>query len=379
MQYEQAEAVRVNVLVMRSLNDILTAVAERFDLQLERSNPAGGGFSGAEVFRVVAADGREFAFRKTPQKFALPEERLRALHGLLAAVHRSGVVEISVPRIPGARINSDSPQDISLLTGKAAPSPDPWIRFGTDLWQVEPWMPGSSISRGEVSQQHQQSALHRLHDYHAAAADHVSQGNHSVWFRNSQEPSPAILRRQKITEELLNGGMETLWQQAASDPDPCFRNSAFGACRVLSDRLTWLHQELTGLTKQLFAVQPVLRDVWRAHVLFTDDRVTGLIDLSAAASDHVAIDAARLLRSWFGTETGRLIDAVTEFASQQSFNRAERQLMRALDASSVLLSPLTWIRRRTGAAERGAFPPEMQARFDEVTAIAQAFEPLPME
>ncbi len=362
---------------MRSLDCILTAVAGQFDLQVEQSNLAGGGFSRAEVYRVLAAGGREFAFRKTPQHVALPEERLRALHSLLAAVHRSGMVEIPVPYRPGAGPNGDSTQNRPLRTGNAAAVHDPWIRFGTDIWQVEPWMPGSSIRGGEVRQKHQQSALHQLHAFHAAAADHVSRGHHSVWFRKAVEPSPAVVRRLEITDELWNGQLQILRRKAAGDPDVGFRKAASAVFRVLDDRLPWLHRELTHLAACSFPIQPVLRDVWRAHVLFTDARVTGLIDLSAAATDHVAVDAARLLRSWFGTDSGQLLPAVSEFESRQSFSRTERQLLRVLDASSVLLSPVTWIRRRSDTVEQGSCPPEMLLRIEEVAAVAEAFQPLP--
>ena len=325
----------------------------------------------------MATEGREFAFRKTPWTVALSEERLRALHGLLAAAHRTGMVEIPVPHRHGPRPIGEPVEERPLLIRNTMPANDPWIRFGTDLWQVEPWMPGTSVRGGEISQKQVHSSLERLHAFHAAAADYVSHGNQSVWFRNSQEPSPAILRRQKITEELLKGGMEILHHQAAADPDSSFRRIAAGVFNELDARLQWLHQQLTLLADQTFTIQPVMRDVWRAHVLFTDDRVTGLIDLSAAASDHVTVDVVRLLRSWFAADNARILQAIARFESSKCFNESERRLLRALDASSVLLSPVTWIKRRTGVDEPGSCSPEMLARFEEVASIAQAFEPLP--
>ena len=57
----------------------------------------------------------------------------------------------------------------------------------------------------------------------------------------------------------------------------------------------------------------MLRDVWRAHVLFTEDEVTGLIDLTAVASDHVTVDLTRLVRSWFGADVTQVRNAVEQF------------------------------------------------------------------
>lgn len=357
---------------------MLRTVASRCELQLENARLVSGGFSGAEVFQATTVDGRTLAFRKTPQHVALQDERLRALHRLLMAVWRSGMTEIPVPFVPGPDREAERTDELTSLVGNSTTANrDPWVRIESDLWQVEPWMPGSPLRGNAVTPERLRSALERLHSFHSAAAEHVAVGNRSGWFRNSVEPSPAILRRRDIAGELLKGQLQFLKQHAARDPDSGFHKTSAAVFRVLDDRLSWLHRELTRLADQLFSIQPVLRDVWRAHVLFTADRVTGLIDLTAAATDHVAVDFVRLFRSWFGMDTGRLIGAVTELASQQSFNQAEWQLLRALDASSVLLSPLTWIRRRAGAVEREACPAEMLTRFEEVAAIAQAFEPLP--
>ncbi len=356
---------------------MLHTVASRFELQLENARLVSGGFSGAEVFQATTGDGRTLAFRKTPQSAVLPEERLRALHRLLTAVRQSGMAEIPVPVVPGPNRDAERPDELtSLIRNSTTANRDSWVRIGSDLWHVEPWMPGTAIRGNAVTPERLCSAMERLCSFHLAAATHVAAANQSAWFRNSVEPSPAILRRRDVAGELLNGQLPILRHQAASDPDSDFRNLAATVFHVLDERLPRLHRELTHLAARSFPIQPVLRDVWRAHVLFTNDRVTGLIDLSAAASDHVAVDAARLFRSWFGTDSEQILQAVSKFESRHSFNRTERQLLRALDASSVLLSPVTWIRRRSGTVGPGSCPPDLLARFEELATIAQAFEPI---
>lgn len=340
---------------------MLRSVAAMFHLFPDDARLIGGGFSGAEVFQVTMSDGRMLAFRKMAQHVALPDERLRALHRLLSDVHQSGLAEIPVPLFPDETRT------------------DPWVRVGENAWQVEPWMPGTALRGSAVSPACRRSALERLRKFHAAAAGNVAAGNQSAWFRNSMEPSPAVLRRRDITVDLLNGQSTILRQKAATDPDADLRNFAARIFRVLDHWLPWLHSELTHLAVQSFSIQPVLRDVWRAHVLFTEDRVTGLIDLSAAASDHVAVDAARLLRSWFGIDTARMLEAAAEFEAGYGFKRNERRLLRALDASSVLLSPVTWIRRRSAAVGSSRCSPEMLSRLEELTSVAEAFEMLPWE
>ena len=64
------------------------------------------------------------------------------------------------------------------------------------------------------------------------------------------------------------------------------------------------------------------------------------------ASDHVTVDVTRLIRSWFGSDVSRVRDAVEGFQSLRTLNADEQRLMKVLDATTVLLSPVTWLRRR---------------------------------
>ena len=49
-------------------------------------------------------------------------------------------------------------------------------------------------------------------------------------------------------------------------------------------------------------LQPCLRDIWHDHVLFTGDKVTGMIDFGAVDIDTPATDIARLVGSLVGDD-----------------------------------------------------------------------------
>jgi len=110
--------------------------------------------------------------------------------------------------------------------------------------------------------------------------------------------------------------------------------------------------------------------------LFKDCAVTGLIDLTAAASDHVALDVTRLVRSWYGADNGSIQMAINEFQRLRTFNANERRLLQAFDASTVLLSPVTWLRRRVESGEAAACSDDVIARLTELTDVAERFGPL---
>jgi hypothetical protein len=50
--------------------------------------------------------------------------------------------------------------------------------------------------------------------------------------------------------------------------------------------------------------------------------------------------------------------------------------LQALDAATVLLSPVTWLRRRFAAAQTSQCPPAVLERLSRLTTMAECFEPL---
>jgi hypothetical protein len=107
-----------------------------------------------------------------------------------------------------------------------------------------------------------------------------------------------------------------------------------------------------------------------------EDRVTGVIDLNAMATDHVGLDVTRLFRRWFGADVDRVRDAISLFCERRSLDGGERRLVAAYDASTVLLSPVTWLRRRFTNAGSASVSREVVQRFAELTSVAERFEPL---
>ncbi|MDA1231280.1 MAG: phosphotransferase, partial [Planctomycetota bacterium] len=285
-------------------------------------------------------------------------------HDLVSRISQLGCEVIAVPLLP-------------VLSSAAAITP--WFKDGENIWQMEPWMTGKFKNGLEVTQPQLKSALMTLDRFHrlaAAAVPGIAKIGASDWFRNTLSQSPAVHRRLNIVRELQNGVLGSLRQQLNNDCDQQFRESGMRVCKCLQTWLPWLNKELTALAVIPFPLQPVLRDIWRAHILFTEDHVTGLIDLSAAASDHVTLDVTRLLRSWYGSDVGRIQNAILEYQSLRLLNVNERRLLQALDAATVLLSPVTWLRRRSESDINLECAGDIIARFTELACVAAGFSPL---
>lgn len=132
--------------------------------------------------------------------------------------------------------------------------------------------------------------------------------------------------------------------------------AAAGGPRVL-DRIA-------AFPRSVAAVQPVLRDVWHAHVLFATPhaaRVAGLVDFHAAAVDVPATDIARLLGSWLppaGRDVLPVVDrwpeALAAYERVRPLPPGSREFITWLDATGVVCSLDNWF--RWVLSERRLFP-----------------------
>jgi homoserine kinase type II len=101
--------------------------------------------------------------------------------------------------------------------------------------------------------------------------------------------------------------------------------------------------EIERSVKATVPLQVCLRDVWSAHVLFTGNRVTGLIDFDALKVDSVATDIARLLGSYASDNTELWSEGVLAYHQVRPLSVAEREAIAVYDLSAVLLTGLQWL------------------------------------
>jgi hypothetical protein len=349
-------------------------VAALYGIEIQTLVPVDGGFSGACLFRVVDTSGAVFALRQTQSSDAMPAERYCDLVALLRDVSLSGCEFIPVPLRHQQSLSG-------LLNAPHLPSfanvdeSQTRTRIHKSVWQIEHWMPGEPATgpptAGQIA-----ATLEALALFHNTAAKNAeARANHRTLYV-ARERSPGISRRIAITTELSNGLLARFVKAAASEPDPEFRSCAKRLCAALEYWLPWLTKQLIEVASVSYQLQPVIRDLWRPHVLFTEEHVTGIIDLNAMATDHVGLDVTRLCRSWFGADVVRIREVISQFIAQRFQNEKDRSLVQALDASTVLLSPIRWLRELTDGHASQRQASSILARFRELTGIAEQFEPL---
>jgi len=181
-------------------------------------------------------------------------------------------------------------------------------------------------------------------------------------------PAPAIIRRLQRLEELQR---ELPLALANS-------HVLIGPAKLAAEYLTrhWhrLHRDSESLLR-IWELKPVplqwvLRDVHREHVLFENDKVSGIVDFDAVRRDTVATDLARWVGSFAesGAPPEVLWDAaIAGYASIREISPCEQRLSGAIEQASWyihLANWVTWI-----ADESQNVPGGMVAAQSRVTSL----------
>lgn len=354
----------------------LAAVLEHFQLKPLEIHAVSGGFSGARVWRVKTTDEQLVALRWSDATDSAERERRESICRWMQFARADGCHWAPQPHKPHDSGSTGSTGHFLLS------QPDGW-------WQAETWMPGYPVDHVPSPAQLQQTfavlaQLHHTGRCWALQESPVGRGTAARGLRLATAVSPGLQRRLQFVRELQSGALARLLAAAAQDPDDEFRQLSQQLDRELRQRLPRLHRQLEELAPQPFTLQPVLRDLWQPHVLFSGDHVTGVIDWNAAATDHPAFDYSRLLASWYGQQAVNLLPLSPDPGNSLSdtvvshlrchpahWTATEQQLLRVCLEASLLLSPVTWLHRRCARGPATlAIPPNVLERIRRLISLA---------
>jgi Ser/Thr protein kinase RdoA (MazF antagonist) len=217
---------------------------------------------------------------------------------------------------------------------------------GEWLWQCEPWLPGEADRSERVSSGRLRGACQALAGWHERARQFFPHPAEATWFRSHPaEPSPAARERAFQLRETLKVDLRDLQARAGEKLPTALRPAVEIIVGELRQRGPAVARELECWQSRPLPIQPCLRDVWREHVLFVEDRVSGLIDPQAARRDSPAVDLARLLGSLCGPDTALWTEGLLAYCEIRPLSAIESALIPALDQSGCLLAGFYWIGR----------------------------------
>lgn len=317
----------------------------RFDAATVSPERSQQGFSGACVIRLRLG-AHDLCLKGWPRG-AIPSDRIRGLHRLTRHVFEHGVLQVAVP--------------------EPSRNGATWVEHDGRIWQIEPWMPGIADFETQPTEARLRDTMRCLARWHLAARTFRPQPGEAQWFRSVElAPSPAVEHRLGLIADwnARRGSMlETRLAKALADGYGNLPRFILTAFRTVAPGI---EARLRMASCLQYPLQPCLRDVWHDHVLFTGDRVTGLIDLSACRTENVAADLARLLGSLLGDDRPRWSLALEEYQRDRPLSVDELALIEILDQSGVLLSGLAWLDRIYLQQESIAEPGRVLARLQRI-------------
>jgi Ser/Thr protein kinase RdoA (MazF antagonist) len=304
--------------------DVLMLVGQWFERPTGgaiRSLQSAGAFSGAKLWRVTH-DAADYVLRQWPPS-AGSARRIELLTQFQSHLAAAGLpVPAPVPLRDGGWV---------------------YARFdahgAVSSWSMTSWLPGEANFWHDRRAAKLAAACEMLAHLHAAAAaftpsDGESQPGVSV--------SPSMLRRIARLEALRAELCELHKIHFANVP-AIDRNLAVAIVAHLETVTPGVREQLARWATQPLPLQWRLGDIWHDHVLFTGDKVTGIIDFGAAGIDSSAGDIARLLGSLVGDDRERWQAGLAAYETERTLSPLEREAAAVFDASGTIAAAANWL------------------------------------
>ena len=190
-------------------------------------------------------------------------------------------------------------------------------------WEIAPWMPGEADREEPPSLARVRSAFAALAAFHERLGPSTECGF-----------SPGLAMRAREIEDLPQ--FITSWTAIVrSAPEDDVRAMALEWLAIASRIAIRILPEIRAAASLAVALQPVLRDARPDHLLFINDRVTGLVDFGAMGIDTVAADLARLCAEWIGENSDLREEAVSSYRQARPLTETEEALIAAFERSAT--------------------------------------------
>jgi len=208
-----------------------------------------------------------------------------------------------------------------------------WVEHRGRLWELATWMPGCADFQADPTQQKMEAACTSLALVHLAWASLMP----------APGPCPGIRRR---LERIGEWSAHARHAGAAgfADIDTRVRPWVERAQILLSRLAQQVPSALLPLLQRSLPLQSCLCDVWHDHVLFTADKVTGLIDYGGVRIDHVAVDLARLLGSMAEDNMTLVAAGLQAYTRVRPLSLEEQRLVGLLDRTGTIVGLANWLK-----------------------------------
>jgi len=275
-----------------------------------------GGYSGAQLWRVNDVGGTR-CVRRWPSAYP-NRSQLTLIHQAITHVHAAGADFVS-----DYRATSDGKTMVAL---------------GDHLWEAGRWMPGRPAER-PIGERKMSAAATAVGVFHEAMASCRSPETGS-----QLTTSPGIKRRLAMLQHWQKRTpRDTITQARARGVDAAI----VAMIPDFINQFQRVSRQLEGLLQHWSQVPIMLsfclRDIREEHVLFTGDRVTGIIDYGSMGWENQSADLARLLGSMDDIDPSVWTKGLDAFANHSRLSQTEIDMSRVFHVANVVLSGLQWL------------------------------------
>jgi homoserine kinase type II len=269
---------------------------------------AGGG-SGARLWRFASGRGSLVA-RAWPVD-GPPEVVLLRIHEWLATAARLGMIPAPIAGLDG--------RTLQACAGR--------------YWEITPWLEGTPAAQLPLTPARLRAGFGALAAFHQCLAGDTIRAR-----------SPGLTVRRAELESWRHSGFAALkmvLQRAPTDRRAVLAARWVDLATATADRLIRPLRRAAGC---IVRIQPCLRDVRPDHLLFVDQRLTGLVDFGAMGLECVAADLARLLAEWVGPDAEPRAEALNAYTAIRPLDVDETTLIEVFESTAALLGAGHWAR-----------------------------------
>ncbi len=236
-----------------------------------------------------------------------------------------------------------------------------YVFYEGHLWELTPWLPGEADYRRRPTRAKLVAALEALSQFHHAAATFPLP-------ETGPAASPGVLERIARLHELVSGRIDALRAATSNGAWPELASRGRDLVRLFTSTAGGVMAVLAAAAAERVALQPCIRDIWHAHVLFQGENVSGIVDFGAMRPENVAADVARLLGSLAGDDRDQWELGLAAYQKLRPLAESELRLVAAFDRSTVLMGGLQWLEWVCLEHRKFDDPPSVLSRVDEFIA-----------
>lgn len=309
---------------------LISTILAEYGLEVARAciepRSGAGGFSGA-TFWKVEIDGQSYCLRQWPRQLEL--RQLQWIHRSLLHAWQKGCDFLPVP--------------LTHISGATH------CRYGQHFWELTAWMPGQADfwqTAGATENKPANLKIAKLKNaamtlarFHLAVADLIPIVHNR---------SPAVESRLTQLCQWMRRDAEQFRQAVRANRSPrlqILKQNQLAEKILDAFQLNAAPMEtlLAAATPIVVPLQTCIKDIWHDHVLFTEERVTGIVDFGAMSVDTVACDIARLFGSLVADESKMWEMAINAYETVRLLQPNERRLIEVFDRSTTLMSGMNWL------------------------------------